>query len=68
MGGIGTCATDWAFAFWGGQAWIFLQTRADTSTGVWQFDPVSQNLTEPVVDAKRTIVGAGISICAPTQH
>jgi hypothetical protein len=60
--------TAWAFAFWGGDFWIFLQRDSDNSTNVWHlavFDG-GMNVTEAIKDTGREIVGAGVSTCAPT--
>ena len=52
----------WAFAFWGGEFWIF-DGKGGTSV-VTEYDPVAQ--TETVVgNAPIDVVGAGVSTCAP---
>ncbi len=59
--------TAWAFAFWGGDFWIFLKRDKDNSTNVWHlaiFDG-GTSVTEAVHDTGREIVGAGVSTCAP---
>ena len=60
----------WAFAFWGGSYWIFLQRFADLSTNVWQvsFDESGTHVIEAVHNTGRTIVGAGVSTCAPVAQ
>ena len=51
-----------AFAFWGGDFWIF--TSPGSSTNVTRYDPVAK--TETVVTTLAAqIVGAGVSTCAP---
>jgi len=57
--------TAWAFAFWGGEFWVFLQRTTETSTKVYRVTKSGQvtNYTLP----GRTIVGAGVSTCAPTS-
>jgi hypothetical protein len=57
----------WAFAFWGGDLWAFLQTSNDTSTVVYQIDGTSGALKASTSAPNRIIVGAGVSTCAPTQ-
>ncbi len=58
--------TAWAFAFWGGDFYIFYQGPNPT-TDVYIFSPgngaakLDRNLPN------LRIVGAGISTCAPTQ-
>ena len=55
----------WAFAYWGGDFWIFLETANDTSTNVWQLKAAG-GVVKAIPDTGRTIVGAGVSTCAPT--
>jgi hypothetical protein len=57
----------WAFAFWGGDFWIFLKRDTDASTHVWHlaiFDG-GTSVTDAIPNTGRKIVGAGVSICAP---
>lgn len=58
-------ATAWAFAFWGGSFWIFLQRDVDLSTQVWEMKASTGSVTNALVSTGRTIVGAGVSTCAP---
>lgn len=55
----------WAFAFWGGDFWIFLERDVDPSTNVWHLDGQTGQVTNVVPDSGRRIVGAGVSTCAP---
>ncbi len=55
----------WAFAFWGGDYYIFLQGDADTSTNVWKFTPSTSTVTKYIANTGFKIVGAGVSTCAP---
>ena len=55
----------WAFAFWGGDFWIFLKRSTDSSTTVYRVDGTNGNLTRAFPDTGRRIVGAGVSTCAP---
>ncbi len=57
----GSNATSFAFAFWGGDFWIFTGNGNSTIT---QYDPIAQTET-PVGSAPIEIVGAGVSTCAP---
>jgi hypothetical protein len=57
----------WAFAFWGGDLWAFLQTSNDASTQVYQVDGSTGALKANTAAPNRIIVGAGVSTCAPTQ-
>jgi hypothetical protein len=56
----------WAFAHWGGDFWIFLKRSGDPSTKVHHLRPAIKQLTTPLPNTGRTIVGAGVSTCAPT--
>lgn len=55
----------WAFAFWGGDFWIFLERDVDQSTNVWRVDGQTGQVTNVELDTNRRIVGAGVSTCAP---
>lgn len=61
----------WAFAFWGGDYWVFLARQSTafppppTNTVVFQIDGTN-GMVKGMTDAPgRTIVGAGVSTCAP---
>ena len=58
-------AAAFAFAFWGGSFFIFLQQNADPSTSVYRVDAKTGKLTTVLMDTGRHIVGAGVSACAP---
>ncbi len=51
-----------AFAFWGGNFWIF--TSPGSTTTVTEYDPIAKTETVRTTLAA-TIVGAGVSTCAP---
>lgn len=55
----------WAFAFWGGDFWVFLQRDTDNSTNVWRVNGQTGAVSEPLSDTGMEIVGAGVSTCAP---
>jgi hypothetical protein len=57
----GSNPTSFAFAFWGGDFWIFTGNGNSTVT---QYDPVAQT-EKTVTTAPIEIVGAGVSTCAP---
>ncbi|HEX4516565.1 MAG TPA: hypothetical protein VH054_23620, partial [Polyangiaceae bacterium] len=61
--GLNSNSYDYAFAFWGGEFWFFLSTGGVLST-VTEYDPATQTETD-VATAPITIVGAGVSTCAP---
>lgn len=57
----------WAFAFYGGDYWIFLAKQSGLSTGptiVYQVSPTGM-LKGMTPTTSRRIVGAGVSTCAP---
>lgn len=60
-------ARAWAFAFWGGRFYVFLQRSSDPSTKIWRLDPSDGSLEEVVSDTGYRIVGAGVSTCAPVE-
>ncbi len=53
-----------AFAFWGGDFWIF--TSPSGPTTVTKYDPLNQTETTATTLGS-TIVGAGVSTCAPAK-
>ena len=55
----------WAFAFWGGDFWIFLQKGTDTETTVYQLDGMAGTIKSRTPASGLSIVGAGVSTCAP---
>lgn len=59
---IGRRNDAFAFAFWGGDFWIF--TGSGGETDVSRFRPVDGTTTTPTTHPS-TIVGAGVSTCAP---
>jgi hypothetical protein len=54
----------WAFAFWGGDFYTFTGTRG--STEVNRFRPADNSVTR-VTTLGASIVGAGVSTCAPEK-
>jgi hypothetical protein len=65
--GLAGVPRAWAFAFWGGDFFIFLERATDGSTKVWKMDGMTGALTNVIADTGRTIVGAGVSTCAPVM-
>lgn len=57
----------WAFAFWGGDFFVFLERSTDASTRVWRVNGTTGALTQAIADTGRAIVGAGVSTCAPIE-
>jgi hypothetical protein len=64
LAGLGSGQQALAFAFWGGDFWIF--TAPGSSTNVTKYDPVAKTLTK-MTTLNAQIVGAGVSTCAPQQ-
>jgi hypothetical protein len=59
---VGQQGDAWAFAFWGGSFWVF--TSPGGTTTVTRFDPMTnQETTATTING--TVVGAGVSTCAP---
>jgi hypothetical protein len=58
-------AGAWAFAFWGGDIWLFLAPWGGDSTTVWRVDGKTFTQTPVLPSTGRFIVGAGVSTCAP---
>ncbi len=56
----------WAFGFWGGEFYLFTTNTTDPSLSsiVTRFDPGDQSQVT-VASLPETIVGAGVSTCAP---
>jgi hypothetical protein len=57
--------TAWAFAFHGGSFWVFLKKYTDANTKVYQFNASTGALVGQTLNTTRSIVGAGVSTCAP---
>jgi hypothetical protein len=60
---VGTPQDGYAFAFWGGQFWVF--TSSVSQTIVTNFDPVTRTETPTTTWSNIEVVGAGVSTCAP---
>jgi hypothetical protein len=57
--------TAWAFAFHGGDFYIFLMKDLENATTVYQLDGMTGQVKDTRATGNRTIVGAGVSTCAP---
>ena len=59
---------SWAFSFWGGDFYLYTATPTSPSTNVNRYRP-SDGTTDPayMTDIGFTIVGAGVSTCAPVD-
>ena len=60
---VGSGAHAWAFAFWGGDFYFFTSTAVGSST-VTRYHPDDGSIGA-VATLDKTIVGAGVSTCAP---
>lgn len=57
----------WAFAFWGGDFWLFLMRVGDTDTTVYRVNGSTGAMSVALANTGRSIVGAGVSTCAPVS-
>ena len=64
---LSSAANAWAFALWGGYAYIFYKTFSDSSTNVYRISLDGGDLETVVSNSGRYIVGAGVSTCAPAK-
>jgi hypothetical protein len=62
---LGGDMSGYAFAHWGGDYWVFLIRPTDASTIVYQVSGMTGAITSTTPTTGRTIVGAGVSTCAP---
>ncbi len=62
----GDTLVAWAFAFWGGNFYFFSAAQEGSST-VSVYTPGGSTSTAQVNTIDKTIVGAGVSTCAPQQ-
>jgi len=63
--GVGD-ARAWAFAFWGGRFYVFVELEGST-TDVWRYETGGATLERVLESTGRSIVGAGVSTCAPVD-
>ncbi len=61
---VGEPTDAFAFAFWGGDFWVFTSGGRNAGTSVTRFRP-SDASTLTLTKHSQTIVGAGVSTCAP---
>ena len=69
IGGLNLSASGgyaYAFAFWGGDFYIFLKSANDATSKIWRYNPANPNAELLMDDIGHVIVGAGVSTCAPT--
>lgn len=65
LGSLAGDPTAWAFAFHGGSFWVFLKRGSDTQTTVHQVNAMTGAIVGSTPATGRSIVGAGVSTCAP---
>lgn len=64
---LGSSATAWAFAQWGGKFYVFVTSGAGVQTSqVVELDPTTGSTEVVVENSAYRVVGAGVSTCAPT--
>jgi hypothetical protein len=63
---LAATGAGYAFAHWGGDFWVFLIKMGEPSTTVYQVDGTNGTIKGTTPTTARTIVGAGVSTCAPT--
>jgi hypothetical protein len=57
----------WAFAFWGGNFWLFTAGFAPAKSKVDMFNMTSGMTTTAIQDIGFRVAGAGVSTCAPVE-
>jgi len=66
LSGIAGQPAAWAFAFFGGDFYVFLMRDTELSTTVHHVNGMTGQIMDATPTNGRTIVGAGVSTCAPT--
>jgi hypothetical protein len=61
-----TSTSAWAFAFWGGEFYFFT-SRAQGSSTIHRYTPGGATTVPQIGTVGVTIVGAGVSTCAPSK-
>lgn len=60
-------ATAWDFAYWGGRFYLFIQFQDHPSSNVYVYTPGSDEVEGILTHIGFTVVGAGVSTCAPVE-
>jgi hypothetical protein len=60
------CPQAWAFSFWGGDFYLYTASSTTTSSTVTHYTTADGGIDTGYTTAGFTIVGAGVSTCAPT--
>jgi hypothetical protein len=66
LGSLSGMPMAWAFAFFGGDFYVFLMRSNESSTTVHQVNGQTGAISGATPTGTRRIVGAGVSTCAPT--
>jgi hypothetical protein len=66
LGTLAGMPQAWAFAFFGGDFFVFLQRTGEAATTVHQVNGMTGAIVGSTPTTNRRIVGAGVSTCAPT--
>lgn len=68
---VGDYVSAWAFAHWGGRFYVFVTTDnlegTATNSQVFRLDPATGDTASLLANLPYTIVGAGVSTCAPVS-
>jgi hypothetical protein len=60
------CPQAWAFSFWGGDFYLYTAASTTTDSTVTHYTTADGGIDTSYAKATFTIVGAGVSTCAPT--
>lgn len=58
----------WAFAWWGGDFYLFFKSGFDGSSAVWKLASDTGEVSKVIANSGYTLVGAGVSSCAPNSQ
>ena len=58
--------SHWAFAFWGARLHVFIREEGQPHSSLWRMNLDGDTREEYIPDTGYSIVGAGVSVCAPT--
>ena len=57
---------SYAFATWGGDFYLFVHSPPASSSTIWKLETDDGSVSEYMSNIGHTVVGAGVSTCAPT--
>jgi hypothetical protein len=64
---VGTSQSSFAYAFWGGDFYLFTAPGNSSATVVNRLDPTNTAVVPQVAMLSDSVVGVGVSTCAPLQ-